>query len=201
MGQSVQSTIAIIIAALAVAYIPTLDGSATSPQISPNADNSMSRQLQFFDPIALANSAINGTCPEGCFLCECTDSEDPECLLQSSIRSCQEKTLAACYSNFLPGGTDISGLCASQCDEGAQPSLALTEDLLRSVCRLCEIFTCCETCPAERIPECFPSNLDEGYTPPDWEPATCLEESSAVIRAIGSAFILGFTVFVFMIEA
>lgn len=65
----------------------------------------------------------------------------------------------------------MEGLCAVECankPEGERPS---------ANCRICEIFACCKDCPANRAAECFPPNVEDGYTPVGWKPADCSSSS------------------------
>ena len=136
------------------------------------------RKLQLsWDIIDLAGN--NTTCPPDCPLCACTPEEgsnstedaDIDCLLTASIDACASKTFDTCFSQLLPEGSgiDIMGLCTVQCDkpdEEIPPSF-------KSACRICDVFACCNECPSERAAECFPSDIEDGYTPVGWEPATC----------------------------
>lgn len=106
------------------------------------------------------------------------------------MKACAEKSLGACYNDIFPG-LDVAGLCASQCD-GSKTEKELAQSGFREGCRLCEVFMCCETCPAERAGECFPSTTEEGNTPPNWEPATCA--SSGNNRMIGSISLMAFII-------
>ena len=137
--------------------------------------------------------ATNTTCPPDCPLCACQPEEgidpsevDANCLLTASIEACASKTFDTCWSQLLPesSGIDIMGLCTVQCDK---PEEEITPSF-KSVCRICDVFACCTECPSERAAECFPSDIEDGYTPVGWEPATCTP-----LGANGGEGIMGMT--------
>jgi hypothetical protein len=67
---------------------------------------------------------------------------------------------------------DIAGLCAIQC-----PTTGATRLGTVVQCRLCDIFTCCDTCPSNMADQCFPPSTTTttggGYTPSGWKPMVC----------------------------
>lgn len=146
------------------------------------------RKLQLWDITDLIGT--NATCPADCPLCACipptedgnsttTTEIDTNCLLSASIEACATNTFDKCYADLLGlfgDDVDIQGLCSAQCDkpeEEIPPSF-------KSVCRVCDIFACCNECPSERSAECFPSDIEDGYTPVGWEPAVCSTTNSSI---------------------
>lgn len=137
----------------------------------------------------------NTTCPPDCPLCACIPTEDADnsttttteidtnCLLSASIEACSSNTFDKCYADLLSlfgDDIDIQGLCSVQCgkpEEEIPPSF-------KSVCRVCDIFACCNECPSERSAECFPSDIEDGYTPVGWEPAVCSTTNSSVRKGV-----------------
>ena len=160
---------------LAIASIPSFDATPhhsdrnlESPATPLRSSESGPRRLQFAGllPIGLDNT----TCPEGCLLCQCNQT-DTNCLIEKSMQSCVEKSFDVCYKGIYPGiEVDIGGLCSSQCNK---PAEEITQPNARELCSLCKIFTCCEDCPSERANECFFPNITQGYIPRGWEPPTC----------------------------
>mmetsp|Transcript_26093 Transcript_26093/g.56067 ORF Transcript_26093/g.56067 Transcript_26093/m.56067 type:complete len:224 (+) Transcript_26093:301-972(+) len=186
-----------LLATLALlAAIPTIHATPLTTQVSfemkarRSRINDAARKLQSFSMLDLLE-ITNSTCPAGCPLCECTNNssnstnedDDMECTLSKSIEACATNTFQKCYVDLislLPGGdSDIEGLCNVQCAnkpaDGERPS---------ATCRICDIFACCNDCPPDRAAECFPSNIEDGYTPSGWEPATC--SSGGVGLLVGS---------------
>lgn len=135
-----------------------------------NDGNIEERRLQLFptETADLLCSANSNDCP----LCPCFNStDDADCLLSAATEACASNTFESCLATELTGGFDVRGLCDVQCikPEGDSPTS------YREICRLCEIFTCCDDCAGERVSECFPPSIEEdGYTPPDWKPASCI---------------------------
>jgi len=148
------------------------------------------RWLQFTTTPDLSTLFTNGTdCPADCPLCECggnststsTDNgnnDDAEsCIYTKSITACSSGLLPACYANLLPF-FDLTGLCSSQCTDTASRSTATTsqqDEMTATLCRICDIFACCDTCPKESVEQCFPpmTAASSGYTPVGWEPLSC----------------------------
>lgn len=149
------------------------------------------RWLQFTTTPDLSTLFTNGTdCPKDCPLCECggnststsTDNgnnDDAEsCIYTKSITACSSGLLPACYANLLPF-FDLTGLCSSQCTtDTASRSTATTsqqDEMTATLCRICDIFACCDTCPKESVEQCFPpmTAASSGYTPVGWEPLSC----------------------------
>jgi hypothetical protein len=118
-----------------------------------------------------------------------------ECTQSQSIMACQSQTLDKCFSQLLfptssssssaasttttmKDNVDIAGLCAIQCPTtGDAPRLGTVVQ-----CRLCDIFTCCDTCPTNMADQCFPPTTTTTttttggggeYTPSGWKPLVC----------------------------
>ena len=153
------------------------------------------------DVLKLTGTTSTATCPAECTLCSCLDITSSsttsargklidECTQTKSIEACRLNTLDECFLRLLfpassssttttgsSGGAtkdnvDITGLCAIQCpttEGAARPGTAIQ-------CRLCDIFTCCGTCPTSMADQCFPpppTTTGGGYTPTGWEPLLC----------------------------
>jgi hypothetical protein len=156
------------------------------------------------DVLKLTGTTSTATCPAECTLCSCLDITSSsttstsargklidECTQTKSIEACRLNTLDECFLQLLfptsgsssttttgsSGGAtkdnvDIAGLCAIQCpttEGAARPGTAIQ-------CRLCDIFTCCGTCPTSMADQCFPpppATTGGGYTPTGWEPLVC----------------------------
>ena len=160
------------------------------------------------DVLKLTGTTSTATCPAECTLCSCLDITSPsttsasargesidECTQARSIEACRSNTLDECFLRLLfptsgsstttAGGSgggatkdivDIAGLCAIQCPTtrgAARPGTAIQ-------CRLCDIFTCCGTCPTSMADQCFPpppatttTGGVGGYTPTGWKPLLC----------------------------
>lgn len=133
------------------------------------------RHLQLFNIDLAALLGPNATCPTDCPLCQClestnsTEAEDASCLYSASIEACASKSLESCYASLLPGDFDIEGLCSVQCDKPEEE----IPSTLKEVCRICDIFACCNDCPSEMADRCFPPGIEDGYTPMGWKPASC----------------------------
>jgi len=141
--------------------------------------------LSILDVLALTGDGV--TCPVGCPLCHCinaTESTVDACTLTRSVEACASNALDECYAGLLGGGdVDVAGMCAVQCGDGGGGQ---QQDLqLAFQCRLCDIFACCSDCPSERASECFPPNVENGYTP-GWKPLSC-DGSSTSIGGGGSS--------------
>ncbi len=148
------------------------------------------------DALGLTDNGI--PCPADCPLCQCiantTDSifDVDACARAKSIEACSSGTLGACYNH--PGSTsgggtttmdvnDVAGMCDVQCGgeggNGRRMQMIDLEGLADASsiqCRLCEIFSCCGSCPSDKAMECFPpTNVEDGggYTPAGWEPPQC----------------------------
>eukprot|EP00581_Thalassiosira_minuscula_P008781 CAMPEP_0183702436 /NCGR_PEP_ID=MMETSP0737-20130205/538_1 /TAXON_ID=385413 /ORGANISM="Thalassiosira miniscula, Strain CCMP1093" /LENGTH=218 /DNA_ID=CAMNT_0025929041 /DNA_START=60 /DNA_END=716 /DNA_ORIENTATION=- len=115
------------------------------------------------------NDDNSTSCPTECALCQCNSTEDFDCLLPKLVDACASNSLEKCYASLLPADFDIAGLCTVQCDKPDEEIPASS----REICRMCEIFACCDDCPSERAGECFPSSVEDGYTPVGWKPAYC----------------------------
>lgn len=144
------------------------------------------------------------TCPAECTLCSCLDISSTmstststparsklidECTQAKSIEACQTQTLDKCFlqllfptasssstttsSGAMKENVDIAGLCAIQC-----PTTGATRLGTAIQCRLCDVFTCCGTCPLSMADQCFPppptiTTTGGGYTPTEWKPLVC----------------------------
>lgn len=157
------------------------------------------RWLQFTNSPDLSSLFTNGTdCPADCPLCECgsgnststtttdngsgNDDDDDNaeaCIYTKSITACSSGTLPACYANLLPF-FDLAGLCSSQCTAASRSASTTQQqqqqdEMTTTLCRICDIFECCDTCPDENVEQCFPpmTAASSGYTPVGWEPLSC----------------------------
>lgn len=157
------------------------------------------RGLQFSsttDP-DLTSLFTNGTedCPVDCPLCECAlptttnstttntnttttigDDEVESCIYTKSIEACASGSLPKCYAGLLPSDFDIEGLCSVQCDATSQQQQqGVGTTNTATICRICDIFVCCNNCPAGDVDQCFPpvSTDSNGYTPVGWKPLSC----------------------------
>jgi len=155
------------------------------------------RQLQSFsitDMLTLTNSA----CPANCPLCDCTyqnftsEEEELDCTLNKSIEACSTNTFQSCYEDILNDTPfDIEGLCTVECssvDDNGSAAVSPTSQGMsdnRALCQICNIFSCCTNCPSEKAAECFPSNIEDGYTPAGWEPLSCSDSSGGVSIVVG----------------
>jgi len=159
---------------------------------------SSSRQLQSFsitDMLTLTNSS----CPTNCPLCDCTyqnftsEDEELQCTLNKSIEACSTNTFQSCYEDILNDTPfDIEGLCTVECKDGdgsaaVSPTSQGTSDS-RALCQICNIFSCCTNCPSDKAAECFPSNIEDGYTPAGWEPLSCSDSSGGVSLVVGGSW-------------
>jgi hypothetical protein len=129
--------------------------------------------FSILDVLALTGDGV--TCPVGCPLCHCinaTESNVDACTRTRSVEACASNALDECYAGLLGGGdVDVAGMCAVQCGDGGGGQ---QQDMQQAFqCRLCDIFACCSDCPSERASECFPPNVENGYTPTEWEPLSC----------------------------
>ena len=157
------------------------------------------RQLQSFsitDMLTLTNS----TCPTTCPLCDCTyqnftsEEEELQCTLNKSIEACSTNTFQSCYEDILNDTPfDIEGLCTVECKDGdgsaaaVSPTSQGTSDN-KALCQICNIFSCCTNCPSDKAAECFPSNIEDGYTPAGWEPLSCSDSSDGVSLVVGGGW-------------
>ena len=139
----------------------------------------------------------NSTCPANCPLCDCTkqnftsEDEELQCTLNKSIEACSTNTFQSCYEDILNDTPfDIDGLCTVECSADDNGSAAVsptnqgTSDN-RALCQICNIFSCCTNCPSEKAAECFPSNIEDGYTPAGWEPLSCSDSNGGVSLVVG----------------
>ena len=142
--------------------------------IIDNNEQSPARELQSLsitDMLSLSNT----TCPEDCPLCACTkqnfttEQEELDCTLTKSIEACATNSFTSCYTDIL-GDTsfDIEGICNVQCADSV-----LESERPKDLCQICNIFSCCTNCPSDKANECFPSDIEEGYTPSGWTPLSC----------------------------
>ena len=160
------------------------------------------RSLQFTSSTPdLASLFTNGTaeCPVDCPLCECAlptttistnsssttttatasasasgDGDLETCIYTKSIEACASGSLPKCYASLLPFDFDLEGLCSVHCDATkSSSSTTTTSQQSATVCRICDIFACCNKCPAEDVDQCFPPMSSSGYTPVGWEPLVC----------------------------
>ena len=112
--------------------------------------------------------------------------------LNKSIEACSTNTFQSCYEDILNGTPfDIEGLCTVECADGdgsaaVSPTSQGTSDN-RALCQICNIFSCCTNCPSDKAAECFPSNIEDGYTPAGWEPLSCSDSSSGGV-IVGSGW-------------
>ncbi|KAL9186442.1 hypothetical protein ACHAXT_005680 [Thalassiosira profunda] len=187
-----------LLALLLVAWAPTVHATPPSMQTAVHigeqteaetyhvdqnaakADDARKLQLDQLFGVGALLGDTNSTCPPECPLCQCNSTDDTECFLEKSVEACAAGALEGCYNGILasvsesfpgviPEDFDVLGLCDVECDK---PSEEVAPQF-RELCRICDIFACCQECPAERAGECFPEDVAEGYTPPGWEPATC----------------------------
>ena len=137
----------------------------------------------------------NSTCPTTCPLCDCTyqnftsEEEELQCTLNKSIEACSTNTFQSCYEDILNDTPfDIEGLCTVECngaDDNASAVSTTQGSDNRALCQICNIFSCCTDCPSEKAAECFPSNIEDGYTPAGWEPLSCSDSSGGASLLIG----------------
>jgi hypothetical protein len=174
----------------------------------PMTMTSVANAYSILDVLKLTGTT-HATCPAGCTLCSCLDVTSSssttttstsrselmeECTQSQSIMACQAQTLDKCFSQLLfptssSSGTgtttmkdnvDIAGLCAIQCP--TTPDATRLGTVVQ--CRLCDIFTCCGTCPTNMADQCFPPSTTTttggggGYTPSGWTPLVCGEDTT-----------------------
>jgi len=150
------------------------NNSTNNSEIEMVDHNDDARMLQLSSLIDILNLGDdNSTCPTECPLCQCNSTEDETCLLSKSIEACASDSFEQCYADILPGEIDVGGLCAIQCGSDDTSSSNNNNDGTNVLCRICDIFACCNECPSEDAAECFPPSMDDGYTPVGWEPADC----------------------------
>ena len=69
----------------------------------------------------------------------------------------------------------------------------------KDLCQICNIFSCCTNCPSDKAKECFPSDIEEGYTPSGWTPLSC-DISSGSVSEVGFIVGSGWTWMMFMMS-
>jgi hypothetical protein len=176
----------------------------------PMTMTSVANAYSILDVLKLTGTTP-ATCPSECTLCSCLDPITSsssttttttttttsrsklmeECTQSQSIKACQTQTLDKCFSQLLftttgaaattmKDNVDIAGLCAIQCP--TTPDATRLGTVVQ--CRLCDIFTCCGSCPTNMADQCFPPSTTTttggggGYTPSGWTPLVC-EDTTA----------------------
>ena len=194
-------SVVFILASLSVAA-SHLGGNHDVVTLPKSFDNrhalALHRSLQFSSTTTpdLASLFTNGTedCPVDCPLCECalptttnssnantnttiSEAEVESCIYTKSIEACASGSLPKCYAGLLPFDFDIEGLCSVQCDDATsqQQQQGVGTTNTATICRICDIFACCNNCPAGDVDQCFPpmSSDSNGYTPVGWKPLSC----------------------------
>lgn len=156
---------------------PVLSSLAALAFLAGTPTTTTTTAFSILDVLALTGNGA--ACPAGCPLCQCvnaTESTVDACTHARSVEACASDALDECYAGLLGGDdVDVAGLCAVQCGDGGggQQMMQDTQKASSVQCRLCDIFACCSDCPSERASECFPPNVEDGYTPTGWEPLSC----------------------------